>query len=127
MTNITIRTANIDDAEAFVGRAAYARSVELTIYLHKDVRGCGYGRILYEVLEKELKEQGYLNLYACIGYPVEEDKYLTKNSAEFHEHLGFKKVGEFYKCGYKFGNWYSMIWMEKIIGEHKEGVVQLQN
>lgn len=105
-------------AGAFVGRAAYARSVELTIYLRKDVRGCGYGRILYETLEKKLKEQGYLNLYACIGYPVEEDQYLTKNSAEFHEHLGFKKAGEFYKCGYKFGTWYNMIWMEKIIGNH---------
>lgn len=105
-------------AGSFVGRAAYARSVELTIYLREDIRGCGYGRILYEALEKELKDQGYLNLYACIGYPVEEDEYLTKNSAEFHEHLGFKKVGEFYKCGYKFGTWYSMIWMEKIIGKH---------
>ncbi|RAZ94027.1 GNAT family N-acetyltransferase, partial [Klebsiella oxytoca] len=28
------------------------------------------------------------------------------------------KVGTFHKCGYKFGRWYHMIWMEKIIGEH---------
>ena len=54
---------------------------------------------------------GILNLYACIGYPAAEDEYLTKNSAEFHEHLGFTKVGEFHKCGYKFGRWYDMIAM----------------
>ena len=74
--------------------------------------------MLYEALEKELKKMGILNLYACIGYPATEDEYLTKNSAEFHEHLGFTKVGEFHKCGYKFGRWYDMIWMEKIIGSH---------
>ena len=62
---------------------------------------------------------GILNLYACIGYPQEEDEYLTRNSAQFHEHLGFKLIGTFTKCGYKFGRWYNMIWMEKMIGEHK--------
>ena len=63
---------------------------------------------------------GILNMYACIGYPAEEDEYLTKNSADFHSHIGFTQVGEFHKCGYKFGRWYNMIWMEKVIGEHKE-------
>jgi phosphoglycolate phosphatase-like HAD superfamily hydrolase len=73
---------------------------------------------LYEALEKEMKERGYLNLYACIAYPEVEDEYLTKNSAKFHAHLGYELVGKFHKCGYKFGRWYNMIWMEKIIGEH---------
>lgn len=100
-------------------RAAYDWSAELTIYLAHDAVKCGLGRMLYEALEKEMKNRGYLNLYACIGYPLEEDEYLTKNSAQFHEHLGFQKVGEFYKCGYKFERWYNMIWMEKLIGEHK--------
>ena len=79
----------------------------------------GVGRLLYQALEEELKKMGILNLYACIAYPVVEDEYLDKNSALFHEHMGYRKVGEFHKCGYKFGRWYSMIWMEKIIGEHK--------
>ena len=34
-------------------------------------------------------------------------------------HSGYRLVGEFYDCGYKFGRWYNMVWMEKIIGEHK--------
>ena len=105
-------------AGAFGVRAAYAWSAEISIYIAQNVRKCGYGRKLYEALEHELARMGILNLYACIAYPVVNDKYLTKNSAEFHAYLGFKQVGLFEKCGYKFGNWYHMIWMEKIIGEH---------
>ena len=48
-----------------------------------------------------------------------EDASLTRNSARFHAHLGFALVGTFHNCGYKFGRWYDMVWMEKIIGEHR--------
>ncbi len=105
-------------AGPFVGRAAYNWSCELTIYLDHTEHKRGLGRRLYEALEKELKEMGLLNLYACIACPETEDKYLTMNSADFHSHLGFSVIGEFHKCGYKFGRWYNMIWMEKIIGKH---------
>lgn len=106
-------------AGVFKDRAAYDRCAETTIYLKHDAVKCGLGRKLYEALELEMIKRGFLNLYACIGYPIDEDEYLTKNSAKFHEHMGYKTVGEFHKCGYKFGRWYNMIWMEKIIGEHK--------
>ena len=56
---------------------------------------------------------------ACIGVPEVEDEYLTRNSENYHAHIGYRLVGEFYKCGYKFGRWYNMVWMEKMIGEHK--------
>ena len=102
-----------------IARAAYDYCAELTIYLDPNMRKCGIGKKLYTELEKQLAEQGIKNLYACIGSPIEEDEYLTNNSEQFHEHLGFKRNGLFYKCGYKFGNWYNMIWMEKIIGEHR--------
>ena len=106
-------------AGPFYGRAAYDWSVETTIYLAPSACKKGVGRLLYETMEQRLKDMGILNLYACIAYPEVDDEYLDKNSANFHEHMGYTKVGEFHKCGYKFGRWYSMIWMEKIIGEHK--------
>lgn len=106
-------------AGAFVGRAAYGWSCELTVYLDHRAKKCGLGRKLYEALEERLSEMGILNLYACIGYPEVEDEYLNRNSQEFHAHLGFSTVGTFHNCGYKFGRWYHMIWMEKIIGEHE--------
>lgn len=108
-------------AGPFKTRAAYDWSVETTIYLSPDAQKRGIGRMLYQALENELRRMGIRNLYACIGYPRTEDEYLTRNSAQFHEHLGFSTVGTFHSCGYKFGRWYDMIWMEKLIGEHQSG------
>lgn len=107
-------------AGAFYGRAAYDWSAETTIYIKKDCRHSGVGKLLYQALEDALKAQNIINLYACIGYPEVDDEYLTKNSEQFHEHLGYRLIGEFRKCGYKFGRWYHMVWMEKMIGEHPE-------
>lgn len=105
---------------AFKGRAAYDWAVETTIYLREDQRHQGIGRTLYEGLERISRLQNILNLNACIGYPEVEDEYLTRDSAKFHEHMGYQLAGKFHKCGYKFGTWYDMIWMEKIIGEHHD-------
>lgn len=107
-------------AGTFIGRAAYDWSCELTVYLDHQAQKCGMGRKIYEALEVKLRDMGILNLYACIAYPNCADEFLNTNSADFHAHLGFEKVGEFHNCGYKFGNWYDMIWMEKIIGEHEK-------
>lgn len=107
-------------AGPFVGRAAYNWSCETSIYLDPQAQKLGMGRKIYEALEDALRGMGILNMYACIACPEQEDEYLTMNSADFHAHLGFEKVGEFHRCGYKFGRWYHMIWMEKLIGTHGE-------
>ena len=106
-------------SNVFKGREAYKYSNEVTIYLDKDSKGKGYGKLLYAELEKRLKEKGIKNLYACIASPIKEDIYLNNNSEEFHNHIGYKRIGLFTKCGYKFNTWYNMIWMEKIIGKHE--------
>lgn len=105
-------------AGPFKERAAYDWAVETTIYVDQSKKKMGIGKKLYAALEQALAQQNILNLNACIGYPEQEDEYLTKNSVEFHTHLGYRLVGEFYQCGYKFGRWYNMVWMEKQIGEH---------
>lgn len=88
-------------AGSFVGRTAYDRSCELTIYLDHTAQKCGFGKILYAAMESALKQMGILNMYAYIAYLETEDEYLTTNSADFHAHLGFTKVGHFHQCGYK--------------------------
>lgn len=107
-------------AGPFHARAAYSWGAETSIYVKKDSKRLGIGRKLYEALEKILSAQNILNLNACIAYPVQEDEYLTKDSVAFHEHLGYRLVGEFHQCGYKFHCWYDMVWMEKHIGSHVE-------
>ncbi len=104
-------------AGAFHPRAAYAWDAEMSIYIKKDRKRSGIGKTLYEALEKLLAEQNILNVYACIACPEEEDEYLTKDSIRFHERMGYRIVGEFRECAYKFGRWYGMVWMEKRIGK----------
>ena len=106
-------------AGRFHPRAAFYRSAEVSIYIHKEAQKCGLGRRLYEQIEEMLKEQGILNVYASIAYTDIEDEYLTNNSMQFHEHIGYKKVAQFNNCCIKFDRWYHLIWMEKFLGEHK--------
>ncbi|MDE6606418.1 MAG: GNAT family N-acetyltransferase [Lachnospiraceae bacterium] len=107
-------------AGTFKERAAYDWSVENTVYVREGQKKTGVGRELYEMLEKLLALQNIQNLNACIAYLEIEDQYLTHDSVQFHEHLGYRLVGEFYKCGYKNGRWYNMVWMEKHIGGHED-------
>lgn len=104
----------------FKSRAAYNYDVETTIYLADDMKGKGIGRILYTELEERLKEQNILNMNACIATIDIEDEHLTNGSTKFHEKMGYRTVGEFRQCGFKFNRWYNMIWMEKMIGDHCE-------
>ncbi len=105
-------------ASVFKPRAAYDWSVEITIYVHVGHKGQGIGKKLLLQLEESLKKQGILNINACIAYTEEKDQHLDQTSVKFHEHMGFRKVAHFTKCGYKYHTWYDMIWMEKIVGEH---------
>lgn len=105
---------------AFVGRAAYDHCAETTIYLRENMKRAGIGRRLYLALEEISKAQNIYSLNACIGCPETEDEHLTMNSIQFHAHMGYRFVGRFHKCGYKFGTWYDMVWMEKILKEHPE-------
>ena len=80
----------------------------------------------YIVLEKDGVIQGYAYAgefggRAAYRHSAEVTIYLNRDARGkmFHQHIGFNKVGEFHKCGYKFGRWYNMIWMEKIVGEHR--------
>lgn len=104
----------------FHTRAAFRRCVETSIYIRENVRGMGIGEALYTKLEHALKAMGILNMNASIASTTTEDEYLTNASERFHERMGFVKTAEFHKCGYKFGRWYNLIWMEKMIGEHTE-------
>lgn len=96
----------------FQKREAYNHSAETTVYLREDCKGKGVGRALYEKLEEILKMQNVTNLNACIAYP-------HPVSIRFHERMGFKTVAHFTRCGFKLGQWWDMVWMEKIILPHE--------
>ncbi len=106
-------------AGRFSPRAAYNWTAETSIYIGKDFRHQGLGKLLYQKLEKILAAQNVTNLYAGIASPFEEDPYLTNKSELFHTAVGYKTVARFSKIGNKFDKWYDLIYMEKIIGQHK--------
>ena len=114
-------------AGTFTEKAAYDYSVEVTVYTHRSCHKQGLGRLLYTELESVLKQMGITNLYACIGVPADSaDEYLDNNSMDFHTHMGYVLAGRFHKCGYKFGRWYDMVWLEKIISEHGENMPEIK-
>lgn len=102
-------------AGVFRVRAAYNHCAETSIYLREDQRGKGIGSVLLAELERRLEAQGILNINASITWLDEEDEYLTHQSPVFHEHHSYTLCGHFHKCGYKFGRWYDMLWMEKLL------------
>ncbi len=102
-------------------RAAYHKSAVLSIYVSAAERGFGIGKTLYALIESQLYAAGIVNLYACITQApcdVDGEPYVTDASIRFHEKQGYRQIGRFNRCGYKFERWYDTIWMEKIIGEH---------
>ncbi|SFB74079.1 GNAT family N-acetyltransferase [Butyrivibrio sp. YAB3001] len=107
-------------ATSFKGRKAYDWSVESTVYVREDHKRGGVGKKLYEALETSLAKMGILNVNACIAFLKEgvSDAHLTNDSFFFHEKMGYTLVGTFHDSGYKFGTWYDMIWMEKMLGQH---------
>ena len=92
-------------------RAAYAWSVETSIYISQDVRSSGVGSLLYQKLEEYLTAQHICNVCACITYP-------NPPSIAFHEKHGYKTVAHFHASGFKQGEWHDMIWMEKTLCLH---------
>lgn len=108
-------------ASAFRPRPAYQWSTELSVYVDKEARRSGVGGLLSREIENQLRERGFLNINSCIAATPEDrenDEYLDNNSMEFHKHMGYRLVGRFHRCGYKFDRWYDMVWMEKSLGEH---------
>ncbi|MBE6632168.1 MAG: N-acetyltransferase [Ruminococcaceae bacterium] len=106
-------------AGTFKPRQAYSWAVEVSLYVSKAHQGKGIGSALYEELEKLLRAMNITNMNACITHAETPDEYLSNKSESFHEKAGFTKVAHFHKVGYKFQRHYDMIWMEKIISEHK--------
>ena len=106
-------------ASRFAQRAAYDWAAGTSVYIDRDCRRKGIGKLLYEKFEAILKLQNITNLYAGAADPMEDDDpYLTRSSEHFHEAIGYRTVARHHACGSKFGRWYNLLWMEKIINEH---------
>ena len=87
-------------------RAAYAWCAEDSLYLLPEAKGKGIGTKLLNCLEKFLELQGYRKVYAIITAE-------NTVSLDFHRKNGYLCTATFPNCGYKFGRWLGVTWMEK--------------
>lgn len=77
---------------------AYKYSVEHSVYVHKDHRGKGIGRVLMRALIAAAQAQGYHLLIGGI-------EATNAGSIALHESLGFVHAGTIREAGFKFGRW----------------------
>ena len=87
-------------------RAAYAWCAEDSLYLLPEAKSKGIGTKLLNCLEKFLLLQGYRKVYAIITAE-------NTVSLDFHRKNGYLCTATFPNCGYKFGRWLGVTWMEK--------------
>jgi L-amino acid N-acyltransferase YncA len=64
------------------------------------------GLLLYECLISEVRELGYVSLFAGIALP-------NNASVALHEAVGFEALGVFRRVGYKHGSWYDVGWWQR--------------
>lgn len=105
---------------SFHNRESYKHSAEVSIYVDREYHGQGIGKMLYQTLEEMLPRQNVFILHACIVDPEVPDEYVTNDSKYFHTKMGYTPEGKHDRCAFKFGRWYSVIWMEKVIAERPE-------
>ncbi|WP_443060686.1 GNAT family N-acetyltransferase [Streptomyces sp. NBC_00448] len=93
-------------SSAFRPKAAYATSVETSVYLASDVGGRGIGTLLYERLFEALAAEDVHRAYAGVTLPNDA-------SVRIHERFGFRQVGLYEEVGRKFGEYHDVAWFEK--------------
>ncbi len=91
-------------------RAAYDRSVEVTIYVRAGVEGRGIGRALYTSLFEALTLEDIHRAYAVITLP-------NDSSVRIHEAFGFVFMGTMHEVGRKFDKYWDVAWYEKSFNE----------
>ncbi|MEM7288751.1 MAG: arsinothricin resistance N-acetyltransferase ArsN1 family B [Pseudomonadota bacterium] len=93
-------------ASQFRPRAAYAKSAEVTVYVHERAKGKNVGKKLYELLFAELRQRGFNSALAGICLP-------NAASIALHKSTGFERIGVFREVGFKFGKWHDVEWWQK--------------
>ena len=91
-------------------RAAYAPSVETSVYVAPSHVGQGLGSALYEALLSELEREDVHRAYAGIGMP-------NPASVRLHERFGFRRAGYYTEQGRKFGRYWDVAWYERSFPE----------
>jgi L-amino acid N-acyltransferase YncA len=107
----------VDEAETVIGfaslsayrpRAAYSPTVEDSVYVHRDCRDRGYGRLLLEELLRRGRDHGFHTVIARIVGGHE-------TSIGLHRRCGFEHAGVEREVGRKFNRWLDVVLMQRML------------
>ena len=111
----------IDDSGRLLGfatygmfreRPAYKYTVEHSVYVDRECRGRGVGRMLLAALIERAVSQDY---HVLIG-GIDGDNTV---SVEMHRKFGFTFCGEIRDAGFKFGRWLNLHFYQLILDTPK--------
>jgi phosphinothricin acetyltransferase len=89
-------------------RAGYSTSVENSIYVHRDARRRGIGRLLLNEITRIASVHGF---HTCIARVVATQA----PSIELHKACGFQLIGVEREVGRKFGQWIDIALLQKML------------
>jgi phosphinothricin acetyltransferase len=92
----------------FKPRAAYAPTVEDSVYVHRDCRGRGVGELLLREIIRLGTDHGFHSAVARIVGGHEA-------SIALHRKCGFEEVGCEREVGRKFGRWLDVVLMQRML------------
>jgi len=87
---------------------AYKYSVEHSVYVHKDHRGQGLGRVLMGALIEAARER---EVHVMVG----GIDVANTGSIALHESLGFAHAGTIRQAAFKFGRWLDLGFYQLIL------------
>ena len=87
---------------------AYKYTVEHSVYIHKDHRGKGLGRVVMQQIIDAAKRN---NVHALMG----GIDATNSGSIALHERLGFRHVGTLPEVGFKFGRWLDLAFYQLLL------------
>jgi phosphinothricin acetyltransferase len=89
-------------------RPAYAPTVEDSVYVHRDCRNDGVGRLLLTELVTLARDHGF---HSVVGRIVGGHEA----SIALHKACGFEQIGCEREVGRKFGRWLDVVLMQKML------------
>ena len=107
----------VDGADEVVGfasltpyrpRPAYATTVEDSVYVRRDLRGHGVGRLLLGELVQRARDHGFHSVIARIVGDHDA-------SIALHRACGFEQVGREVEVGRKFNRWLDVVVMQNLV------------
>jgi L-amino acid N-acyltransferase len=93
----------------FRERAAYAPTVEASIYIHHEMQRRGLGKLLLVDLTERARAAGF---HSIIGGASADQTA----SIALQESLGFMQVGRLVEVGYKFGRRLDVVYLQLMLG-----------